>query len=198
MSKETKTSRPDASGRTMEDAGRDFGQSADTALSEAKAAVADAAREAGDRATEAAETVREKAEELAEDGKAAGADQIEGFARAARTAADDLDKQSPHIAGYVRQAADGIEQAANSVRNRSVGEFVEMMGSFARTQPTAFFGSAVLAGFVMSRFVKSRADRPTQRPGSEPAVATPVREAERVDRRTEMPSMPPTFGEMPS
>jgi hypothetical protein len=195
MSKETRASRPDVSRRTTEEAGRDFRQSADTAFGEAKAAVADAAREVGDRVTEAAETARDKAEELASEGKAAGADQIEGFARAARTAANDLDKQSPEIAGYVRQAADGIEQAANSVRNRSVGEFVEMMGSFARTQPTAFFGSAVLAGFVMSRFVKSRADRPTHQPGSMPASATP---AQRVDRRTEMPSMPSTIGEMPS
>jgi uncharacterized phage infection (PIP) family protein YhgE len=197
MSKATRSNRSDLSGRTTEGAEHDFRQRADEALGEAKAAVADVAREVGDRATEAAETVRDKAEELAEDGKAAGADQIEGFARAARTAADDLDKQSPEIAGYVRQAADGIEQAANSVRNRSVGELVEMMGSFARTQPTAFFGSAVLAGLVMSRFVKSRADRPTQQPGSASATAS-SESGERVDRRSEMPSMPSTIGEMPS
>jgi hypothetical protein len=197
MSRETGASRPDETGRATEDVTRHIRERANTVLGEAKEAVADVVREVGDRATEATETIRDKAEVLAEDGKAAGADQIAGFARAARTAADDLDKQSPEIAGYVRQAAYGIEQAANSVRNRSVGEFVEMMGSFARTQPTAFFGSAVLAGFVMSRFVKSRADRPTQQLGTRPESAS--RESgDRIDRRTEMPSMPSTIGEMPS
>jgi uncharacterized phage infection (PIP) family protein YhgE len=196
MSNETKASRPDVSGRTMGDVEPDLRQRANTAFGDAKAAVTDAAREVGDRVTEAAETVRDKAEGLAEEGKAAGADQIKGFARAARTAAADLEQQSPEIAGYVRQAADGIEQAASSVRNRSVGEFVEMMASFARTQPTAFFGSTVLAGFVMSRFVKSRADQSTQQPGSVSATRTPA--AEQADLRAEMPSMPSTIGEMPS
>ncbi|MBS3647335.1 hypothetical protein KEU06_01685 [Pseudaminobacter sp. 19-2017] len=122
----------------------------------AKEAISDAAHTVSDSAKDAAQSARDKAEEFAEHGKEAGANRIEGFAQVARNTADDLEKQSPEIAGYVRQAADGLERAASSVRGRSVGEFVDMVDDFARRQPAAFFGSAVLAGFVLSRFIKSR------------------------------------------
>ena len=135
---------------------------AKAAWTDAREAAADATQEIGDRAKEAAQTARDKTEELAEQGKTAGADHMKGFARAARGAAENLEEQSPEIARYVRQAADGLDQAADSVRNRSVGEFVEMVQDFARRQPAAFFGSTVLAGFVLSRFVKSRSDRTSQ------------------------------------
>jgi ElaB/YqjD/DUF883 family membrane-anchored ribosome-binding protein len=131
--------------------------SAKSTIDNAKEAISDAAQSVSDSAKNAAQSARDKAEELAEHGKEAGANRIEGFAQVARNTADDLEKQSPEIAGYVRQAADGLERAASSVRGRSVGEFVDMVDDFARRQPAAFFGSAVLAGFVLSRFIKSRA-----------------------------------------
>ncbi|MDW6025903.1 hypothetical protein SAZ10_29505 [Mesorhizobium sp. BAC0120] len=89
--------------------------------------------------------------ELADRGKLAGADQMAEFARAGRGAADDLEKQSPEVASYVRQAADGLERAASSIRSRIIGEFVDVIDDFARRQPAAFFGGTVLAGFVLSR-----------------------------------------------
>jgi hypothetical protein len=144
------------------------------AFEQAKEAVTGAAREISDIAKDAAGGARDKAEDIADRGKLAGADQMTGFARAARGAADDLEKQSPEVASYVRQAADGLERTASSVRGRSIGEFVEMIDDFARRQPAAFFGGTVLAGFVLSRFVKSRADRNlrTSTPWSRPAANT--------------------------
>jgi len=133
--------------------------SAQSTIESAKETISDAAKTVTDSAKDAARSAKDKAEELAERGKDAGADRMQGFAQVARSAADDLEKQSPEIAGYVRQAAEGLDRAASSVRGRSVGEFVDMVDDFARRQPTAFFGSAVLAGFVLSRFIKSRADR---------------------------------------
>src|SRR3954466_14708025 len=69
-------------------------------LDQAKSAIKDAAYEVGDQAKEAAQTARDKAEELADQGKTVGAGQMEGFAHAARGAADDLEQQSPEIARY--------------------------------------------------------------------------------------------------
>jgi len=172
-----------------------------SAFGQAKEAVKEAADEIGHQASEAAQSARQKAEQLADRGKSMGAGQMEGLARAARGAADELEEQSPEIAGYVRQAADGLQQAAASVRNRSIGEVVDALQDFARRQPAAYFGSTVLAGFALSRFMKSRADRPHAPGGQkESRTASPEMPAEAAPFRTpdNMPTMPSTVGEIAS
>ena len=171
-------------------------------------AVANAAGDIGESAANAAEIARDKASEFAETGKAAGAGRMEGFARAARRAADDLQEESPQIAGYVRQAADGLQQASSSVRSRSVGEIMDMVGDFARRQPTAYFGSAVLAGFVLARFVKSRPDHSRRHPGAQALRETSSGETSRRGQgsapnagtssglRDDLPSTPSSIGEI--
>jgi hypothetical protein len=99
----------------------------------------------------------EKAETLAEQGKQAGVERGIGLADATRRVADDLEGTSPEIARHVRTAADSIESVANSLRERSVGDLMQEATSFARQQPGAFFGAAVLAGFAIARFAKSSA-----------------------------------------
>jgi hypothetical protein len=163
--------------------------------------VTSAAREAGDMAADMAETARDKAAELAEQGKDAGVNRMEGFARAARRAADDIEEESPEVARYVRQAAGGLEQAASSVKNRSVGEIIDMVEDFARRQPTAYFGSTVLAGFLLSRFMKSRPRRYVgERRFAGPSAtrrdaAAEARGSEPAMTRDQQMSMP--FEEMP-
>jgi hypothetical protein len=41
------------------------------------------------------------------------------------------------------------------MRNRDMSEIVGNVQDFARKQPTAFFGAAVLLGFAAVRFLKS-------------------------------------------
>jgi hypothetical protein len=43
------------------------------------------------------------------------------------------------------------------VRNQSIEDIITAIDEFARRQPVAFFGGSVLAGFVLSRFLKSSA-----------------------------------------
>jgi hypothetical protein len=100
-------------------------------------------------------TAAAKAEEIAETGKQAGADRAAGIAGATRRVADDLEGTSPEIAQHVRAAADSIEKVAASLRERSVGDLMQEASGFARRQPVAFFGAAVLAGFAVARFAKS-------------------------------------------
>jgi hypothetical protein len=111
------------------------------------------------RLGETIEPIKEKAIEVAEAQKQSGAEKIGGVAAAVRRAADDLQRDLPNTAGYFHQAADGIERASAALKERSFGELVGTVGQFARSQPTAFFGVAVLAGFALSRFVKSAAER---------------------------------------
>ena len=106
-----------------------------------------------------AESIKDKAREVAEQQKAKGSDQMDGVAQAIRDVADELGKQMPAAAGYVRGAADGVEQFSSSLRDRSVDDLLGSAYRFARTQPLAFFGASVMAGFAVSRFLKSSADR---------------------------------------
>ena len=43
------------------------------------------------------------------------------------------------------------------MRSRDIGDVFATVADFGRRQPVAFFGGAVLAGFVLARFFKSDA-----------------------------------------
>jgi len=98
---------------------------------------------------------------LAETPKTASADALEGMGRAVRSAADDIGKESPVVAGYVRDAAANIDKVAGGLRDHTVGDLFDMVTKFGRQQPVAFFAGAIVAGFALSRFVKSGMNEPT-------------------------------------
>jgi hypothetical protein len=103
-------------------------------------------------------TVKERARRVAEQQKKTGADQIGGVARAVHEAAREIQQEMPQAAGFVHDAAAKLEGAAASLRERSIDDLVRSLNNFARNQPAAFFGGAVLAGFALSRFLKSSAE----------------------------------------
>jgi hypothetical protein len=129
------------------------------------------AREVGRQAREAAEEVKHEARVAADQAKEqarsaatrqkdAAAQQMGGWAQALRTASDDLRHRGQEVAaGYVGQAADGLERASGTVRARDVDELIGSVEDFARRQPVAFLGGAVAAGFGLARFVRSSAER---------------------------------------
>lgn len=104
------------------------------------------------------EPVKEKAKQMAEAKKASGAEKISGVAQAVHQAADDLGKELPQAAGYIHQAAESLDQASAALKERSLEEILDSFGQLARRQPVALFGAAMLAGFAVSRFLKSSAD----------------------------------------
>jgi len=61
----------------------------------------------------------------------------------------------PQVASYVHGAAAQLEDAAKTLRHRSVDELIDGIGSFARAQPAVFFAGAMLAGLALTRFLKS-------------------------------------------
>jgi hypothetical protein len=107
---------------------------------------------------DAKEDVKEQARSFAEQQKKAGAEKIGGVAGAIHGAAHELEKQLPQAAAYVHDAAGKLEHAASSLDTQSIDDLLRNVRSFAREQPAAFFGSAVLAGFAISRFLKSTRD----------------------------------------
>jgi hypothetical protein len=131
----------------------------------AESTIADAQAKLG----EIAEPLREKAEQIAETQKQAGTSRVRTLATAVHGAARELEGDMPGLASSVHGIAQKIEQTAETVRNKNVDELVEGLGRYAREQPGMVFGGAVIAGIVLSRFLKSSsasASAPPTTPGA--------------------------------
>jgi hypothetical protein len=110
----------------------------------------------------------------AEDQKLHGVEALEGFTHAINTAAAELEHQSPLVARYVRDAAGKIEEFSGNIRNRNVNELLQAATDLARSQPALFFGGAVVAGFALSRFLKSSGKHTSSAQSSyKPSSSTP-------------------------
>ncbi len=116
---------------------------------------------------ESANMVKERAGAILEDAKGAAqsklneqkdvaADSIHGVAQALRDAAGRQgDGGGDAIAEMTGSAADGLERLSNTLRNKDISGMLRDMESFARTQPVAFFGLSLAAGFLAVRFLKA-------------------------------------------
>ena len=115
----------------------------------------DQAAEIGTAAKEIATQATSRVQTAMDEQKIAGADYLGTIAQAVHRAAGEFQTEVPQAAQYIRQAAGQIENVANAVRDRNVRELVGEVQSFARRQPTLFFGGAVILGFAALRFFKS-------------------------------------------
>lgn len=75
-----------------------------------------------------------------------------------RRAASEFDGDLPIAGTYIRKAASHVEGVADTIKTGNFSDLVRGAQSFARRQPTAFLGIAVLAGFGVVRFLKSSAN----------------------------------------
>jgi uncharacterized protein YukE len=122
----------------------------------------DAAQIGKDQAAKLGETAKELAsgaagqlQDTVRSQRTAGADYIGSVAAATERAAAEFDQAMPQAAHYIRQASEQIQSMADTVRERDVRELVSEVETFARRQPTLFFGGAVILGFAALRFLKS-------------------------------------------
>lgn len=117
---------------------------------------------------ESANMVKERAGAIFEDAKGAAqsklneqkdvaADSIGDVAQALRDAAGRKGDGSggDAIAEMTGSAADGLERLSNTLRNKDISGMLRDMESFARSQPVAFFGLSLAAGFLAVRFLKA-------------------------------------------
>ena len=116
---------------------------------------ADGTEALGTQATEAVRSIKERATGAVEAETHKGAEQLAGVAGAVHSAADQLEKQLPAAADYVHDAAARIDRIAASLRERNLSDLLEDARRLAHDQPLAFFGGALVAGFAISRFLKS-------------------------------------------
>jgi ABC-type transporter Mla subunit MlaD len=121
--------------------------------------VAEVAQQAGQhvRATgnSVASAANAKVKELITQQIAAGGHWVGHLAESTNCAADNLEKNTPEFAGFVRQAADSIRSFSNDLRDRSVEELIERAADLTRRQPALVFGMAAVFGFFAFRLFKS-------------------------------------------
>ena len=91
----------------------------------------------------------------------AAASSLGDLAGALRKSAAELQGQHQNAARFAQSAASGLERLSGSLRNRDLDAILRDTEAFARRQPVAFFGAAVLAGFLATRFLKSSSSTTT-------------------------------------
>jgi ElaB/YqjD/DUF883 family membrane-anchored ribosome-binding protein len=125
-------------------------------------------------AQQAAEGLKQTASSLASDTRdrmkgllgekvASGAELVGQVATSARRAADDLERNSPQISGFLRDASARMEQLSRTLNAKSVDELVETASSYARRQPAVLFGAAAVAGFALFRLFKTGSEERSRR-----------------------------------
>jgi len=138
---------------------RDFGREVKGQATELAKTATDAVKTQAANLTESAKDVAadagEKLRTTLQEQKAAGADYVGNVANIVRRSANAFDSDIPQAGHYIRKAAAQLENVSEAMRNRDMSEIVGNVQQFARRQPTAFFGAAVLLGFAAVRFLKS-------------------------------------------
>lgn len=91
-----------------------------------------------------------------------GAAGLENLAGTVRHAADGVREEAPTMARYADHVASSAERVSQRVRERNAGELLQDAQEFARQQPALVIGTAILAGVVFTRLLKSTPrDTPT-------------------------------------
>jgi hypothetical protein len=124
-------------------------------------ALKDHASDFVDAAKDVAAQASEKLKGAVDDRKSSGAEYVGSLANSMRRAAREFDADLPMAGTYIRKAASQVESVSDTIRTGSFNDLVRNAQSFARRQPTAFLGIAVLAGFGVVRFLKSSSEAST-------------------------------------
>ena len=140
-----------SAGRDLTDKAKDIAESSTDAIKGQASDLVDAAKDVASQATD-------KLKDAVNDRKSSGAEYVGSLADTMRRAAREFDTDLPLAGTYIRKAASQIEGVSDHIRNGNLNDVVRNAQSFARRQPTAFLGLAVLAGFGAVRFLKSSSD----------------------------------------
>ena len=137
-----------SAGQDLTDKAKDLAGNSADALKAHASDFADAAKDVASQATD-------KLKDAVNDRKSSGAEYVGTLADTMRRAAREFDTDLPIAGTYIRKAAKQVDGVSEGIRNGNLNDLVRSAQSFARRQPTAFLGIAVLAGFGVVRFLKS-------------------------------------------
>ena len=146
-----------------------FRETPGEAFSKASDTARDAAEKAKRAASEAASSVSDHVMGLLNDQIGVGAQSANNFASSMRIAADDLERESPMLAGLVRGFAHNVDHYADRLEDQTVDQLVKSASDLTRRQPALVFGIAALAGFFAYRTFKTASDSSVSSPSIQPA-----------------------------
>lgn len=138
-------------GKDLTDKAKDLAGSSTDAIKDHASDFVDAAKDVASQASD-------KLKGAVDDRKSSGAEYVGSLADSMRRAAREFDADLPIAGTYIRKAASQVEGVSDTIRTGSFNDLVRNAQSFARRQPTAFLGIAVLAGFGVVRFLKSSSE----------------------------------------
>src|SRR4030088_568410 len=146
-----------SAGREIKDKAIDIAAASSETIKDQASGFVDAAKDVASQATD-------KLKQTVDGQKTAGAEYVGSLADTIRRAAKEFDGDLPIAGTYIRKAASQVEGVADTIRTGNFNDLERGAQSFARRQPTAFLGMAVLAGFGVVRFLKgstNEAELPT-------------------------------------
>jgi len=119
------------------------------------------------------DSAREQATDYAGRRKDDIAQSVADFATSLRESTSSFDER-PNIRAVVDSAADGLEQLADSIRDRTFADIFNDFEDVVRRRPATVAAVSVAVGFLTARFLKSTAEDLRQDRGS-PSVSRPSR-----------------------
>jgi hypothetical protein len=143
-------------------AGQDLSENAKDLAGNSADAFKAHASDFADAAKDVASQAAGKLKGAVNDRQSSGAEYVGTLADTMRRAAREFDTDLPIAGTYIRKAAEQVDGVSEGIRNGNLKDLVRSAQSFARRQPTAFLGIAVLAGFGVVRFLKSSAENGPQ------------------------------------
>jgi len=108
----------------------------------------------------AMQTAKDVAKQTGQAQKDAAAQNLGEMAGALRGAAGKMsDGDQQMLGNMAERAAGGLETISAKLRSQDIDGLLHEAESFARSQPLAFFGVSLAAGFLAMRFLKSSQTR---------------------------------------
>ena len=153
-----------------------------------KGDVGDIAGAAVERSRYFIDSAREQATDYADRRKDDVAASVADFANSLRESTRSFDER-PNIRAVVDSAAEGLEQLAESIRERTFADFFNEFEDVVRRRPATVAAVSVAVGFLAARFIKSTAEDLRYDDAGHAAARgarAPVRQAQRprtTDRR---------------
>lgn len=137
------------------------GQTTDRAAPDLASTASDVATDIAGKAAETGrqlyESAKDQATGYADQRKDQAAQSISDIAQSIRETGKSFEER-PNIRAFVDSAANGLEQLSGTIRDRSFSDIYADVESFARQRPWALGAASMVAGFMLSRFIKSSSE----------------------------------------
>lgn len=109
-----------------------------------------------DTVHDVSEAAQHQAESLYNRQRDTAAEQTHKFTNVFNKMADEFDnQQQPYFSQQARKLADTADRFSNKLRDKDLKSLCQEAQSYSRREPALFFGGAIAAGFLITRFLRS-------------------------------------------